>query len=159
VSLKITVPVTLSKGDQGYWLQVETKDKQAAALCLSDQGGELTQSIFNKWGDEQLEAALLQRRRKTGLSDVTGTPVMEGDIVKRLDMPGHTDVFGVVKWDASVAAFVMEGMWPNQKLWRSKNLQGVQAAKVVGNAIQNPELLVPCRPLTADEIERLEGSP
>jgi hypothetical protein len=142
--LKVTVPVTLSKGDDGFFIEVETKGGQSAALTLNAHGP-LTNEILSTWASEQMVAALFAKRRRTGLNDVTGTPVLEGDIVERFDLPGHTEVFGVVKWEPTLAAFIMEGLLPDEQKWHSQNLRPVQAARIVGNMFLNRDLLKPCK--------------
>lgn len=144
MSLKITVPVTLRRNDEGYWLEFSSQNGNSATVSLQAVNGKLTSDILNTWADEQMQAAMLKNRRKTGLKDVVDNPVLEGDIVERFDLPGHTQVYGVVKWDQSRAAFVMEGLWPDGKTWQSQNLRAVQAAKIIGNVFEHPELLKPC---------------
>lgn len=141
MTLKITVPVTLSKSGDGYFIEIiTTQDGRKASIALANHGP-LVNEIVTAWADEQVQAALLARRRKTGTKDKDGVTVIEGDIVERFDLPGYTDVYGVIKWDGDLAAFVMQGLWPDGQTWHSSNLKNVGQAKVIGNIFQNPGVL------------------
>ena len=147
MSLKINVPVTLSRNDDGYFILLATKTGQKAAIALANHGP-LVNQITTAWADEQVQAALLERRRRTGTKDKDGAPVMEGDIVERFDLRGYTEVYGVIKWDTTVAAFVMQGLWPDGETWQSSNLKAVGEAKVIGNIFENAGMLKAAKKLT-----------
>jgi hypothetical protein len=144
--LKLKANVTLCRSEDGFSIEVETRDHQSAMLRLAGHGP-WVDAILRQWAIERVNEALVNGRRNTGLKDVTGTPVFEGDIVERCDLPGHVDVFAVVKWDPSRAAFIMEGQWPDGQIWQSENLNAVRAARIVGNVFQHPDRFKPCKTL------------
>lgn len=154
-ALKIKVPVTLTRNDDGFSIEVETDGGQSAMISL-DGHGPMVNTILRDWASERFHDAMLKTRRNTGLKDVANIPVFEGDIVERFDLPGYKEVLGVVKWDAERAAFIMEGQWPDEKLWQSHNLRAVQAARIVGNVFQNPGVLKPCKPIQPEKSQDTE---
>lgn len=152
--LRVNASVVLCKTSEGYSIEVETADRQQASISLGNHGP-LVNQIMETWANEQVQKAM-NARQNTGLTDVTGRPVLEGDIVERFDLPGHTEVFGVVKWDDTRAAFVMQGLWPDEKLWWSQNLRAVGAARIVGNIFLDAGILKPCKLIQPENSQDVE---
>lgn len=155
MSLKITAPVTLNRDAETIWLQVESGGKHAAINLAEISNSPFIKEAFGNWADAQFLDAMLHRRRKTGVKDVTGTLLLEGDIVQPLSFPNYyiDSVFGVVTWSAEKAAFVFKVVVEGGGIWESDNLgfSGPWEMKglwrIVGNVFQSANLLKPAKPL------------
>lgn len=140
----VTVPIELVKEGDQYSLLIRN-DAGHECLVPLDTIGEtpLEWSIVLSWADQHFQKALLKRRRATGVEDIDGRPIMEGDI---LFLPGDDYVgrgmHAAVKWNAKVAAFILEGRSPaTGGVWQTPNLQEARNYRVVGNVFEQPELL------------------
>lgn len=147
--LKVTVPITLSRDDEGYWLYVESANGKKAAIFLGAMSEGIVRETFNTWATEQLVSAYVSKRRKTGLKDTTGQDIHEGDIISRHYNEHYGDVTGVIKWETTKAAFIAEGAFAGGGGWGTFNLEEAGKWTVIGNIFLTPELLQPATKLNA----------
>jgi uncharacterized phage protein (TIGR01671 family) len=142
-NMKLTVPVELSRNDEGFWLNVQTKTGKAASILLDALPGGIIRHAFVVWAEETMYATFFNKRRKTGLKDSQGREIAEGDIISRPYNEFYDRVTGVIKWDTDKAAFIAEGSFEGGGGWGTNNLEGAKAWHVIGNILQNPGFLVP----------------
>jgi hypothetical protein len=134
--LRVTVPITLQRNSEGFWLEFKGGGKEALVNLGSVSQAEIVQEACNAWAQEQMTQALMSKRRQVGLKDKLGVPVHEGDIVQKATDDPEKPLKGVVKWEAANAAFIIQG-----NAFRTHNLGGVGQWEVIGNIFQTPELL------------------
>lgn len=145
--LKVTVPITLSRDNDGYCLHAQVQNGNAATIFLGALAEGLVKEVFNAWALEQLVAAYTSKRRKTGLMDAAGHALAEGDIIQRHYNEQYGVVTGVIKWDGEKAAFVAEGAFEDGGGWKTLNLEDAAKWNLIGNIFITPELLQPAKPI------------
>ena len=72
----------------------------------------------------------------TGLKDKNGKEIYEEDIMQFLKGDRYGKDLGIVKYDLSQTAFIIDVDWANKKLGRIYN-----SFEVIGNIYENPNLL------------------
>jgi YopX protein len=135
-TLKVTVPITLRKGADGFLIEVTAKSGKSAALALTSLKAPIVSEAFNEWAMEQLIAVYTSKRRMSGLKDSGGKDIAEGDIVEK------NDVRYVVKWSAEDAAFVI-----TNEFSQTQNLREIAQYTYVGDIFITPELLQAAKPI------------
>lgn len=85
-----------------------------------------------------LDTVIMQ---STGLTDVNGKEIFEGDIVKALS-EGYCGTFQV-KWrNEGTPMYILYPAWQNEQFWDLKGVNGVDdGIEVIGNIHEHPELL------------------
>lgn len=141
--LVVTVPIQLTRDDDGFWLQVTTPTKREASVRLDQLGGPLTSSIFDEWANHVFKEASLKARRSTGVKDINGNAVWEGDLIRVRHSDPYPSAVGVVTWEPAVAAFVLKGDTERHGPWTTDNLRGVGKGWLIGNIFEQPKLLTP----------------
>lgn len=144
-NVKLTVPIVLSRDAEGYRLEVESKNGNAATIHLNTMADPLTASIFLAWGVETMNAAFFAKRRKTSKKDVTGVEIAEGDIISRRYNEFYAYVTGVIKWDTDKAAFIAEGTFEGGGGWSTFNLEDAGNWHIIGDIFRTPGFLVPAK--------------
>lgn len=71
----------------------------------------------------------------TGLQDVTGKEIYEGDIIK----PSDSKLFFIIAWDDNLCKF--GGLHPDKEFGLRLNKLDTDCYTIVGNIYENPELL------------------
>lgn len=144
--LSVTVPIQLVKQDDSYFLVVKNNAGHEAQLSLGEVLTlQLQQDIFRSWADEQMQAALMKRRRPTGLLDAGGRQIFEGDILLLKNyFQLYPNLPAAVVWSKEDAAFVLEGSFADsERTFHSDNLRPATMHRIIGNVFNNPELLTP----------------
>ncbi|MGE9789587.1 YopX family protein [Enterococcus faecalis] len=106
---------------------------------------EITEIDF---GDEQLKTELgdwwsfdeVEIMQSTGLKDLNGVEIFEGDIVQYRD--GEYSYLGIVKRDCY--QFFIDGIEPDNNydfIDVSNTFDGTSSLEIIGNIHENPELL------------------
>lgn len=131
--LRVSVPITLQRNSEGFWLEFKGDNKEALLHLGNLDKGEIVQACINGWAKESMTQALKSKRRATGLRDSKSAPVNEGDIV---DSPAGGLGRGVVKWRQDFGGFVIAG-----PKFCTHNLRGIDQWTVIGNIFENSELL------------------
>lgn len=132
--LTLNVPVILIREEE-FWLEITNSLGQTALIQIA-QVDQL--SIIDTWAKEQVTKAM-NGRRNTGVLDMAGDIVREGDILMK--QPGDDFVVGVVRFDVSRAAFVLTGKNEDGTHWTSENLLNSRQWSIIGNIFQHPEKL------------------
>lgn len=128
------------------WDKVNKKLKQVYSIDF-DENGEI-QSIKDEYTKPNemyamFEIEYFELMQSTGLKDINGTEIYEGDIIDKGYLSKVHDEIGVVKFDKGVDsdgfhAEVWLG-WITDK--NSSLLDVYKKCKVLGNIYENPELL------------------
>jgi len=148
--LKVKVPIVMSRDNDGFWLHAENKQGHAAMIFLGALAEGIVRDVFNDWAAEQLVAAYVHNRRKTGRKDSTGQDIHEGDIIRRDYNEHYGNVVGTVKWDSEKAAFIAQGAFKDGGGgWGTLNLEEAHKWVVIGNIFVTPELLQPAKQINA----------
>lgn len=93
------------------------------------------------WKDETVDSDTIGQY--TGLKDINGKEIYEGDIIKGLDSTKN-DILHVVKWDDQTASFEAYLIPFDKYLHKgplSQNWLDFFDKEVIGNIYDNPELL------------------
>jgi len=143
--LKVKVPIVLSRDNEGFWLHAEIKNGNAAMIFLGALAEGLIRDVFNGWAAEQIIAAYVHKRRKTGRKDTAGQDIYEGDIIRRDYNAHYGTVVGAIKWDDEKAAFIAQGAFEDGGGWGTLNLEQADQWVVIGNIFVTPELLQPAK--------------
>jgi hypothetical protein len=133
--LRVTVGIVLQRNSEGFWLEFKGGGKEALVNLGNISQAEIVQAAINGWAQEQFTTALKSKRRPTNLGDKNNNPVLEGDIMQFTSPEGAVSK-GVVKWQPTAAAFVIQG-----NTFITGNLSKVSLWEVIGNIFENPELL------------------
>lgn len=119
------------------WLKKEKKMGFVSKLTFSKEKGLYHATIDDDEGNcifygfiEEVE--LLQF---TGLKDVDGTEIYEGDLMK------HKKDLYLVEWRYGIASFCFTLLREDIKCYPNFNKGTVKSIEIVGNKFENPELL------------------
>lgn len=141
--LIVTVPIQLARDDDGFWLQVASPTNREASLNLSETGGPLVQGILLEWAKHVFAQAAMKNRRSTGVLDNFRKVIYEGDLIRIRHSDPYPSAVGVVSWNGTLGAFILQGDTERHGPWSTPNLGGANNGVIIGNLFENRELMVP----------------
>lgn len=120
---------------QSFWHNLEGATKNGIILTSEGNPGivsDLT-TVYEPKSVNIFDKEFLEIQQFTGILDVKGREIFEGDIIKQ----PHRNAFGPVKWVSEAESWDFSG-WLMDK---STYGDGLSGSEIIGNIFENPELI------------------